>query len=85
LTSARALENRVGVAGLGEDGRGADRGEPRDAGHQPGQAELVEDLNHAGLDDRGLGAGVGQVGQREPDPLQSLGTLVGHAGRGSRT
>ncbi len=70
-----------GVAGLGEDCGRPDRGEPGNAGRELGQAELVEDLNHAGLDDGGLGAGVGQVSQREPGPLQGAGALVGHAGR----
>jgi hypothetical protein len=69
------------VAGLGEDGGGADRGQPGDAGRHAGQGELVEDRNHAGLDDGDLGAGVGQVGQHEPGPLQRAGALVGHTGR----
>ena len=40
------------VAGLGEDRRGPDRGQPVDAGHQRGQAELVQDGDHPGLDRR---------------------------------
>ena len=71
-----------GVAGLGEDGGGADRGQPGDAGRPARSARARRAPDHPGLDVGDLGAGVGQVGQREPDPLQGAGALVGDAGRG---
>ena len=37
------------IAGLGRDGRGADRADPGDGGDQMREVQLVEDLHHAGL------------------------------------
>ena len=53
LTSARAVANRCRVAGLGQDRRGADRGQAVDGGDQLGEPQLVEHRGHSGL-------GVGQ-------------------------
>lgn len=70
------------VAGLGQDGRGTDRGDSGDGGGQGGEAELVEDAEHAGLGDVDLGLGVGEVGQGEPDPLEPAGALGEDPGGG---
>jgi hypothetical protein len=64
-----------GVAGLGQDRRGADRGEAGDGGDQLGQLQLIEDADRPGF-------GVGQlvfcvlpVPQKELDSLQCAAAM----------
>ena len=70
LTTERAAEPGQ-VAGLGHDGRGADRGQPIDRADEFGQVEFVQDGGHAGLDLAQPPAGVPQVGKDQPEPLLS--------------
>jgi hypothetical protein len=69
------------VAGLGEDGRGPDRGQPVDRGHQVGQLELVEHCDHAGLDLGEPAAGVPPVGQRKLGAFERARSLGGDPDR----
>jgi hypothetical protein len=68
------------VTGLGQDRRRADRGEPGDRGHQAGQAEVVQDGDHAGLDIGQPGPGVPPVAQGQVHALEGAGPVRGHLG-----
>ena len=54
-----------GVAGLGQDRGGADRGQAGDRGDQAGQSELVQDGDHPLLGVGEAGLGVAPVGQQQ--------------------
>ena len=72
LTTARGLSNRVGSPVSARVGR-ADRGQPVDGGDQPGQAELVEHVDHARLDVGESPRRVLPVGEYQRCPLQGAG------------
>jgi hypothetical protein len=81
LTTARAEEPGQ-VAGLGQDRRSADRGQPVDGGHQVSELELAEDGDHPGLDGHLVGAGSFPVDQDPANPLQRGLPVFDHAGGG---
>ncbi len=69
-----------GVAALGEDLGGTDRGEPRDRGDQLGEVELVEDPGHASLDLREPAMGRPPVLEHEVGSFQGASALHRDAG-----
>jgi hypothetical protein len=81
------LDHRAGaaepgqVAGLSQDGRDADCGQPIDRADEVGQVEFVQDGGHPGLDLAQPAAGVPQVSQGQPGTLQRTRPLGADSGR----
>jgi hypothetical protein len=80
LTNARAVANRYGVAGLGQDRGRANRGQASDRGDQLGQPELVKDAGHPLLGVAQPAVGFQPVAQQQRYPLQGTWAVRGHAG-----
>ena len=66
------------VAGFGQYRRGADRRESFDRAHQFGQVELVENGDHALLDQGPVRSGRVPIGQDPADPFQGAQTVARH-------
>jgi hypothetical protein len=81
LTQRPAGSEPSRVAGLGQDGCGADSGQASDRGGQFGQAQLAQDGDHPLLGAGQAGLGVAPVGQQQRDALQRAGPQRGHPGR----
>ena len=71
----------VQVAGLGQDRRGPDRGQPVDGASQLGQPELIQDGDHACLGVGQLGPGVVPVLDDPGDPFERGRPVRQHPGR----